>query len=80
MIEPIGVDAVILSVKFSAPIKLGLGYQCGFLCMLTRRPPSKDTKHWLWRAVDADGYVLEAFVQSWRDRKVALRLMPKPPA
>lgn len=35
----------------------------------------KDTKHWLWRAVDADGYVLEAFVQSRRDRKAALRPM-----
>jgi putative transposase len=37
----------------------------------------KGKKHRLWRAVDADGYVLEALVQSRRDRKAALRLMRK---
>jgi putative transposase len=35
----------------------------------------KGKKHWLWRAVDANGYVLDALVQSRRDRKAALRLM-----
>jgi putative transposase len=33
----------------------------------------KGKKHWLWRAVDAEGYVLDALVQSRRDRKAALR-------
>lgn len=34
-------------------------------------------KHWLWRAVDANGHVLDALVQSRRDRKAALRLLRK---
>ncbi len=37
----------------------------------------KGRKHWLWRAVDANGYVLDALVQSRRNRKAALRLMRK---
>jgi transposase-like protein len=31
-------------------------------------------KHWLWRAVDQDGFVLEVLVQSRRDKKAAKRL------
>lgn len=34
-------------------------------------------KHWLWRAVDAEGFVLDVLVQSRRDKKAALRLMRK---
>ncbi|MET3758932.1 transposase-like protein [Rhizobium binae] len=34
-------------------------------------------KHWLWRAVDQDGFVLEVLVQSRRDAKAAMRLMRK---
>jgi putative transposase len=34
-------------------------------------------KHWLWRAVDQDGIVLDVLVQSRRDRKAARRLMRK---
>ena len=34
-------------------------------------------KHWLWPAVDQDGFVLEVLVQSRRDAKVAKRLMRK---
>ena len=37
----------------------------------------KGKKYWLWRAVDADGYVLDALLQSRRNRKAALRLMRK---
>jgi putative transposase len=37
----------------------------------------KGKKHWLWRAVDAEGYVLDALVQSRRNSKAALRLMRK---
>ena len=37
----------------------------------------KGRKHWLWRAVDANGYVLDALVQTRRNRKAALRLMRK---
>ncbi|MNT07034.1 Transposase IS66 family protein [compost metagenome] len=32
-------------------------------------------KHWLWRAVDQDGYVLDEIVQSRRDTKAARRLL-----
>jgi putative transposase len=32
-------------------------------------------KHWLWRAVDQDGYVLEEIVQSRRNTGVAKRLL-----
>lgn len=37
----------------------------------------KGKKYWLWHAVDADGYVLDALLQSRRNRKAALRLMRK---
>jgi putative transposase len=35
-------------------------------------------KHWLWRAVDQDGLVLDALVQSRRDKRAAKRLLRKP--
>ena len=34
-------------------------------------------KHWLWRAVDQDGFVLDILVQGRRDRAAAQRLMRK---
>src|SRR5436190_22755925 len=34
-------------------------------------------KHWLWRAVDQDGVVLDVLVQSRRDKKAAKRLLRK---
>jgi len=34
-------------------------------------------KHWLWHAVDQDGFVLDALVQSRRDKRAAERLMRK---
>src|SRR5512134_3049794 len=34
-------------------------------------------KHWLWRAVDQDGFVLDVLVQSRRDTKAAKRLLCK---
>ena len=34
-------------------------------------------KHWLWRAVDRDGTVLDVLVQSRRDKKAAKRLLRK---
>jgi putative transposase len=33
--------------------------------------------HWLWRAVDQDGFVLDALVKSRRDRRAAERLLRK---
>src|SRR5881394_2097243 len=32
-------------------------------------------KHWLWRAVDQEGFVLDVLVQSRRDKKAAKRLL-----
>jgi len=34
-------------------------------------------KHWLWRAVDQDGFVLDVLVQSRRNAKAARRLIRK---
>jgi putative transposase len=34
-------------------------------------------KHWLWRAVDQDGTVLDILVQSRRDKRAAKRLLRK---
>jgi putative transposase len=34
-------------------------------------------KHWLWRGVDQDGFVLDVLVQSRRDKKAAKRLFRK---
>jgi putative transposase len=34
-------------------------------------------KHWLWRAVDQEGFVLDVLVQSRRDKKAAKRLLRK---
>jgi putative transposase len=34
-------------------------------------------KHWLWRAVDQDGYVLDEIVQTRRDTKAAKRLLTR---
>jgi putative transposase len=34
-------------------------------------------RHWLWRAVDQDGFVLDVLVQRRRDRKAAKRLLRK---
>ncbi len=34
-------------------------------------------KHWLWRAVDQDGYILDEIVQSRRDTKAAQRLLKR---
>src|SRR3954469_20652344 len=38
---------------------------------------SAGEKHWLWRAVDQDGFVLDVLVQSRRDKKAAKRLLRK---
>jgi putative transposase len=34
-------------------------------------------KHWLWRAVDQDGIVLDVLVQRRRDQRAAKRLLRK---
>src|SRR5688572_6969800 len=42
------------------------------VCLLIR-----GKKHWLWRAVDQDGIVLDVLVQSRRDKQAAKRLLRK---
>jgi putative transposase len=58
---------------------------------LPRKEPSRDDiwhldevviaiagkKHWLWRAVDQDGYVLDEIVQNRRNAKAAKRLLTR---
>ncbi|MBL0407435.1 IS6 family transposase [Microvirga aerilata] len=58
---------------------------------LRRKPPSRrdiwhldevvvtisGKKHWLWRAVDQNGYVLDEILQSRRDTKAAKRLLTR---
>src|SRR5918993_4012154 len=34
-------------------------------------------RHWLWRAIDQNGYVLDEIVQSRRDTKAAKRLLKR---
>jgi putative transposase len=38
---------------------------------------SNGEKHWLWRAVDQHGFVLDALVHSRRDRRAGERLLRK---
>lgn len=45
--------------------------------ILTRWSCPKGKEYWLWRAVDANGYVLDALLQSRRNKKAAVRLMRK---
>src|SRR3982750_2792293 len=40
-------------------------------------PSTAGKKHWLWRAVDQDGIVLDILVQSRRDKRAAKRLRRK---
>src|ERR671912_1784198 len=42
------------------------------VCLMIR-----GTKHWLWRAVDQDGVVLDVLVQRRRDKRAAKRLLRK---
>src|SRR5919199_4705052 len=42
------------------------------MCLVIR-----GTKHWLWRAIDQDGVVLDVLVQSRRDKRAATRLLRK---
>jgi len=69
----------------------GLKFGQGFARQIRRRLPSAGDKwhldkvvvtiagkkHWLWRAVDQDGIVLDILVQSRRDRDAAEHLLRK---
>src|ERR1700676_2775674 len=69
------------------------GLKCGreFANRIRRRAPCRGDKwhldevaitiagekHWLWRAVDQEGFVLDVLVPGWRDKKAAKRLLRK---
>ena len=69
----------------------GLKFGQGFANQIRRRLPDAGDKwhldevqikiagkkHWLWRAVDQDGFVLDVLVQSRRDKRAAKRLLRK---
>ena len=62
-----------------------------YACRLRRKRPSRNDvwhldevvvmiagkRHWLWRAVDQDGYVLDEIIQRRRDTNAAKRLLVK---
>jgi len=70
---------------------VGLKFGQGFANQIRRRLPAAGDKwhldevvvaiagkkHWLWRAVDQNGVVLDILIQSRRDKEAALRLLRK---
>ncbi|EJJ26190.1 transposase [Rhizobium sp. CF142] len=76
-------------VSYETIRRWGCKFGPAYVKRLRRKKPSrKDTwhldevvisiggrKHWLWRAVDQDGYVLDEIVQTRRDTKAAKRLL-----
>ena len=80
-----------LSVTYETVRQWGLKFGREFANRLCRRAPHRGDKwhldevvltiagkkHWLWRAVDQEGFVLDVLVQSRRDKKAAKRLFRK---
>src|SRR6201995_5259812 len=80
-----------ISVTFGTVRQWGLEIGRGFGTRIRRRAPQGGNKwqldevvitiagkkHWLWRAVDQEGFVLDVLVQSRRDKKAAKRLLRK---
>ncbi|NEJ25978.1 IS6 family transposase [Rhizobium leguminosarum] len=76
-------------VSYETIRRWGCKFGAAYVKQLRRKKPSqKDIwhldevvisiggrKHWLWRAVDQDGYVLDEIVQTRRDTKAAKRLL-----
>ncbi|KEA03281.1 IS6 family transposase [Agrobacterium rhizogenes] len=76
-------------VSYETIRRWGFKFEAAYAKQLRRKKPSqKDIwhldevlisiggrKHWLWRAVDQDGYVLDEIVQARRDTKAAKRLL-----
>jgi putative transposase len=77
-----------ISVTYETIRQWGLKFGREFANRIRRRAPRRGDKwhldevvvtiagkkHWLWRAVDQDGFVLDVLVQSRRDKKAAKRL------
>jgi len=80
-----------ISVTYETIRQWGLKFGREFANRLRRRVPRRGDKwhldevalsiagkkHWLWRAVDQEGFVLDVLVQSRRDKKAAKRLLCK---
>jgi putative transposase len=80
-----------ISVTYETIRQWGLKFGREFANRIRRRAPRRGdkwhldevvitiagTKHWLWRAVDQEGLVLDVLVQSRRDKKAAKRLFRK---
>ncbi|WP_262266462.1 IS6 family transposase [Microvirga yunnanensis] len=76
-------------VSYETVRRWALKFGPAYACRLRRKTPSRrdiwhldevvvtiaGKRHWLWRAVDQDGYVLDEIVQSRRDTKAAKRLL-----
>src|SRR3954452_2144717 len=80
-----------ISVSYETIRTWGLKFGREFANRICRRAPRRGDKwhldevvitiagkkHWLWRAVDQEGFVLDVLVQSRRDKKAAKRLFRK---
>src|SRR3982750_4631103 len=80
-----------ISVTYETIRQWGLKFGREFANRIRRRAPRRGDKwhldevvitiagkkHWLWRAVDQEGFVLDVLVQSRRDKKAAKRLLRK---
>src|SRR3954462_12817400 len=80
-----------ITVSHETVRQWGLKFGQDFANRIRRRLPQADDKwhldevaikiagkkHWLWRAVDQDGVVLDVLVQSRRDKRAAKRLLRK---
>ena len=80
-----------IAVSYETVRRWALTFGPAYARRLRRKAPSRrdiwhldevvvtiaDKKHWLWRAVDQDGYVLDEIVQSRRDTKAAKRLLKR---
>jgi putative transposase len=80
-----------ISVTYETIRQWGLKFGREFANRIRRRSPCRGDKwhldeviltitgekHWLWRAVDQQGFVLDVLVQSRRDKKAAKRLLRK---
>ena len=76
-------------VSYETIRRWGRKFGAAYATRLRRKRPSRDDiwhldevvvtiggrKHWLWRVVDQDGYVLDEIVQVRRDTKAAKRLL-----
>src|SRR3712207_4618451 len=80
-----------IAVSYETVRRWALKFGPGYAHRLKRKVPSRQDiwhldemvitiagqKHWLWRAVEQDGYVLDEIVRSRRDTKTAKRLLKR---